>query len=200
MGTSRNPSRRAGNQFRIGRTASHFHASPSNQRLLRIEVLEARQLLAITIDTPLDVVDSGDSLTSLREAIATANGAAGAETIEFAASLSGETISLTDGELEITDALTIDASSLGDNVVIDAQQMSRVLNFSAISGDLSLNGLTITGGNTTGDNFYPGNQTGYEPTYNGAGIRFLSAGVLTLTGSTVTANGTGCLGWWRCFA
>jgi predicted outer membrane repeat protein len=194
MGTSRNPSRRAGNQFRIGRTASHFHASPSNQRLLRIEVLEARQLLAITIDTPLDVVDSGDSLTSLREAIATANGAAGAETIEFAASLSGETISLTDGELEITDALTIDASSLGDNVVIDAQQMSRVLNFSAISGDLSLNGLTITGGNTTGDNFYPGNQTGYEPTYNGAGIRFLSAGVLTLTGSTVTANGTMGLG------
>ena len=79
-------------------------------RRLRLEVLEERRMLAVvTVDTALDTVDLGDGLTSLREAIFATNLVAGADTIEFDASLSGQTILLTMGELAITDSLTIDA-------------------------------------------------------------------------------------------
>ena len=44
---------------------------------------------------------------------------------------------------DVAASLTNDSTSLDDN--------SRVLNFSASSGDLTLNNLTVTGGRTTGD-------------------------------------------------
>ena len=61
-----------------------------------------------------------------------------------------------------------------------------MLNFSSLTGDLTLAGLTITGGRTTGDNPYGGDIH----THSGGGIRFLSEGTLTLTGSTVSGNST----------
>ena len=53
---------------------------------------------------------------------------------------------------------------------------SRVLNFSAVSGDLTLTGLTVTGGRVT-DNFE-----------DGGGIEFSSSDTLTLNQSTVSGN------------
>ena len=94
--------------------------------------------------------DGGDGI-SLREAIMASNNTAGSDTITFDASLSGQTIDLTSGRLDISAALTIDATALAANVTIDAQQNSGVLNFaSAFGGGLTLRGLTITGGRTTG--------------------------------------------------
>ena len=55
---------------------------------------------------------------------------------------------------------------------------TRVLNFSAITGNLTLTNLTITGGRTTGD---------FE---EGGGIRSNSSGTLTLNHSTVSGNST----------
>ena len=55
---------------------------------------------------------------------------------------------------------------------------TRVLNFSAATGDLTLAGLTLTGGRTTGFDL------------EGGGILFDSDGTLTLTGSTVSGNST----------
>jgi hypothetical protein len=57
---------------------------------------------------------------SLREAIEAANLIAGPDLIEFDSSLSGLAIQLTTDELTITDSLTIDASNLATNMVIDA--------------------------------------------------------------------------------
>src|SRR3954471_19727756 len=81
------------------------------RRALRYEPLEDRRLLAVvTVDTLADTVDFNDGHTSLREAIFATNLVAGADTINFAPSLTANgpaTILLTQGELKITDALTI---------------------------------------------------------------------------------------------
>jgi hypothetical protein len=80
-------------------------------RRLRIEPLEDRRLLAlVTVDTLDDTVDLGDGVTSLREAIFATNLVGGADTIDFAPALTAggsATITLTQGELAITDSLTI---------------------------------------------------------------------------------------------
>ncbi|WP_146446537.1 right-handed parallel beta-helix repeat-containing protein, partial [Botrimarina colliarenosi] len=137
----------------------------------------------LVVDTLSDVVDFDLSpgQFSLREAIFLANANAGPNTITFATGMSGQTVLLTGGELEITETLTIDASALTSNVVIDAQQQSRVLNFSTTSGDLSLERLTLTGGNVV--------SIGYGST-GGGGILFNSDGALTLTSSTISGNST----------
>ena len=80
-------------------------------RRLRLEPLEDRRLLAlVTVNTLGDTVDFDDGVTSLREAIFATNLVGGADTIDFAASLTSggpATILLTQGELAITDSLTI---------------------------------------------------------------------------------------------
>jgi autotransporter-associated beta strand protein len=59
----------------------------------------------IVVNTSVDETTSGDGLTSLREAIAQAN--VGGGTITFAASLFGGTISLTGGQLAISNGVVI---------------------------------------------------------------------------------------------
>ena len=113
-------------------------------------------------------------------------------------------IRLNGTELAITESLIIDASGaidvtitgdmLGNDTVVtgtnitdvDASLMSnvislddnsRVINFSAMSGDLTLNSITITGGRTT------------EAIADGGGILTFS-GNLSLTNSTVSGNST----------
>ena len=111
--------------------------------------------------------DDGDALNgqlTLREAIKLANQSFGADTINFDTSLSGQTITLAGDEIEITEAITIDATSLVHNLTIDADDASRIFNFTATTGDFALSGLTLTGGNAAGD---------------GGAIRSLSTGSLT---------------------
>ncbi|MEM8946951.1 MAG: choice-of-anchor Q domain-containing protein [Planctomycetota bacterium] len=173
-----------------------------------IGAFEAQETPSLLVTTTLDVVDEFDQLTSLREAIGFANDLVGPDTITFdpavftggAASL----IRLNGTELEITDTLTIDGSTGADvtitgdafdNDVVDAafitavdasltsdatslDDNSRVLNFTASTGDLTLQGLTITGGRTVDDN------------EEGGGIRFASDGELRLTGGAVSGNST----------
>ena len=65
----------------------------------------------VIVNTLLDVVDFNDGVTSLREAIFATNLASGPDTIEFAPALTADSpakIVLTQGELKITDSLTID--------------------------------------------------------------------------------------------
>ena len=157
----------------------------SDYRRLRIEPLEDRRLLSITVNTNLDVVDANDGLTTLREAISTANATTGAEVIEFDFDHDGPaTIYLTNGELEITDQLTIDGVD-ANSLTIDAQQQSRILNIAAISGDVTIRGLTLTGGQTTGAGVY------YDDlTFAGGAIRSFTLGKLTIDGCTISNNRT----------
>ena len=79
-----------------------------------MEALEDRRLLAVTVGNESDVVngdvssiaalvaDDGSDGISLREAIAAANNTAGADEIDFDSQVRG-TISLTNGQLDITD-------------------------------------------------------------------------------------------------
>jgi hypothetical protein len=54
---------------------------------MRGEQLEPRWLLSnISVTTELDIVNAGDGLTSLREAVILANDQAGFDTITFASS------------------------------------------------------------------------------------------------------------------
>ena len=88
-------------------------------RRLRVEALEDRRLLAITVDTLVDELDGSimDGDVSLRDALALAPSG---ETIDFDASLDGGTILLSLGELSITNSLTVDATALADGLTIDA--------------------------------------------------------------------------------
>jgi len=174
------------------RSTLGFHS-----RDLRFETLEDRRVLAVlTVNTIADTV-ADDNLLSLREAISAVNAQSSAgldagavdqisgtfgdnDTIQFDESLSGQTILLGGTQLVITRALTIDATALAENVIIDANQQSRIMYFTASTGDLSLSGLTLTGGRTTGDGLING----------GGGIRFISNGTLALTDSTLSGNST----------
>jgi hypothetical protein len=142
-----------------------------------VETLESRQLLTnFTVTTALDD-STTDSGLSLREAINAANASSGADTISFASNLTGQRILLTQGQLVISDPLTI--TGLGaTNTVVDAQLDSRVFRLTQSAGDVTFDGLTVTGGRTNAD------------ASRGAGVYSYSSGTLTLSNSTVTANAT----------
>lgn len=86
---------------------------------------------------------------SLRDAIAQANGSAGADSITFQAGLTGS-IALTSGELLLTDAVTITGPGPAQ-LTVNGSGASRV--FNVINGmaqfTASISGLTITGGSSS---------------------------------------------------
>jgi hypothetical protein len=170
----------------------HFTSLPSQRlnapyrRRLRFEPLEDRRLLAtLTVNTLSDVKLAGDGLVTLREAILAANTntttdlgqtGSGADTIAFAPGLSG-TITLLAGELQITQALTINGPGQ-DNLSIDAQQLSRIFNFTSTSDAFTLRNLTLINGKTTG------------ASQAGGAIRSASTQKLTLDHLNVASSGT----------
>lgn len=85
---------------------------------------------------------------SLRQAIADANGAAGADVVAFQAGLTG-TITLATGQLPISDA--VDVQGPGAAVLtVDGNNASRVFYIYSPAAppiDVTISGLTLTGGN-----------------------------------------------------
>ncbi|MBR4834170.1 MAG: hypothetical protein IKU86_07555, partial [Thermoguttaceae bacterium] len=132
-------------------------------------ILNAISILVETpswlVTTNLDVVDANDGVMSLREAIAAAQAG---DVVTFAPALKGQTITLSGTELEITKAITIDASSLYDEIsqtpgiTIDANQKSRVFRVRAGSEETPTTfvGLTITGGYANYSNYSEGYGSG----------------------------------------
>ena len=160
------------------------------RRRLWLESLEPRQLLAtFTVTTELDVVDVGDGLTSLREAISATNMMPGPDEIVFDFGHDGPAvILLEEGELEITEAVTITGDG-PDLLTIDAQEQSRIFNITTGTGDFTIAGMTLTGGMTTGDNDFDDN------TFSGGAVRSLTTGNLAIencdvTNSLVTGSGS----------
>ena len=167
----------------------------------------AFELHAVLVDNAIDeddaVTSAGD--VSLREAIGLVQANPTLDTITFdgdAFSSPNSVIRLTLGELEITNSLSIDGTSVGGVVItgdangddetvgssnitdvsasstMQLMDNSRVVNFTGSSGNLTLTDSIITGGRTTGR---------YE---EGGGIRFDSNDTLTLNNSTVSGNST----------
>jgi predicted outer membrane repeat protein len=97
--------------------------------------------------TVTNVGDAGAG--SLRQAIADANGAAGADIVDFQAGLVG-TITLTTGQLAITDSVDIQGPG-PFSITVSGNDSSRVfyLNSSSATIDVTISGLTITGGNAS---------------------------------------------------
>ncbi len=161
---------------------------------------EPMELPSLVVTTDQDVVDAFDGLTSLREAIEYANGLAGADTISFDASLTGGTILLTEGELRITDSLTIDG--LGQNsLTIDAgngtdsvfatgdgHRIFTIDDGTAALINVSISGLTLTGGDAANA---PEAPSGTDGENGEAGGAIFSLEHLTVANSTISGNATG---------
>ena len=148
------------------------------------EVLEDRRLLAtLTVNSPLDNVTAGDGLVTLREAIIAANinsatdlgeTGSGADTIAFDAAVfaTSHTTLLTLGEMQITEAVTIDGPGR-DLLTINAHLQSRIFSIIAPPGKFMISGLALTGGKVS---------------ENGAAIYASGAEELTVSHCTITGN------------
>lgn len=182
----------------MSRRGHNRRQSSQQARRLHVERLEDRRLLALlTVDSPLDnfipAAPTTDGVITLREAILAANtdtpvgdapAGSGADTILFDNSLSGQKITLGGTELQITDALTIDAGPLAENVTIDANQQSRVFNIDDPSSttedfDVTLASLTLTNGL---------HQSFSSPDRGGGAIKSVTRGELAISQSLITGN------------
>ena len=63
-------------------------------------------MATLTVTTASDVVDAGDGVLSLREAVAQSNATATADTINFASFIEGQTLRLIAGELTLSRDVT----------------------------------------------------------------------------------------------
>jgi hypothetical protein len=144
---------------------------------------------SLVVTTELDVVDATDGLLSLREAVALANAGADADTIIFDASLGGKTVTLTAGELTLTQDVTIDGDVNGDDradITISGNDTSRVFNITGGTTDVDLLSLTLTDGNA-GD-------------YRGGAIAAFSISTLEIEDTTIRNSTSGIGGGLSVFA
>ncbi|MGD1699258.1 beta strand repeat-containing protein [Dapis sp. BLCC M229] len=159
-----------------------------------LQLTTLSNIVVTTLEDEDDGILSND--ISLREALgAIASGG----TITFDSSLTDGTISLENGELAIDRAVTIDAEE--NSITIDAQSNSRVFNVNdgdnSTAVDVSLSGLTITGGSSSEDGGGIYNReslaiasstiSGNSATDEGGAITSVGA-TLSLTDSTVSGN------------
>jgi hypothetical protein len=140
---------------------------------------------SLIVTTANDVVDPFDGLTSLREALAFANSNPNASTITFDPSLAGDTLTLTQGELDVASDITIDGDIDGNgtpDIAIDANNASRVFDVAPPNPGTvtTLDGLVIEGGNAYGP---LGTGTG-----TGGGIYAGANDALTISNSVVSDN------------
>ena len=156
------------------------------RRRPRFEQLEQRHLLAtLTVDSLADNMTPNDNLVTLREAIIAANTDAttddgdigsGADTIDFAPALfpSPQTITLTLGELPITESVTITGPGR-DTLTLAAGLDARIFNIAAEAGDVTIQGVTLSGGNPAAG-------------LTGGAVLSKALGMLTIVDSAITGN------------
>ncbi|MES1241472.1 MAG: choice-of-anchor Q domain-containing protein, partial [Acidobacteriota bacterium] len=146
MSESRSPSSRQPRQQRRAQERKLRKAGKAQAALtLGAAALAAAPGAQAATFTVTNLNDSGAG--SLRQAILDANGAAGADVVDFQAGLTG-TITLTTGQLSIYDS--VDVQGPGASVLtVSGNNADRVfyLYANAATIDVTLSGLTITGGN-----------------------------------------------------
>ena len=110
-----------------------------------VEQLEDRVVLSTF--TVQNLADGG--LGSLRAAITAANTIPGADLIRFAPAARDGTITLTSGQLSITDDLILDGPGV-NRLTISGNDASRVFSVSGSATDVEIHDLTIAHGRATG--------------------------------------------------
>ncbi len=138
--------------------------------------------------------DSGTG--SLRQAVLDANANTGADEITF--SVNG-TITLTSGEIAITDSVTITGNGAA-NTIISGNNASRIFSISGTTTIATLDGLTITDGNAnsgSGGGIHVTSGTivinnsvisGNKATFSGGAIFGSSNSTININYSTITGN------------
>lgn len=138
--------------------------------------------------------DSGPG--SLRQVVS--NALSGA-TITFAPGLSGQTITLTSGEVPVNRSVTIDGSALAAGIKINGNHTSRIFNVGGLAS-VTLNSLTITNGYVSGGNVGGGILNNGTLALNNCSLRgnstdasgvagaIYNLGTLTVTGCTLAGN------------
>ncbi|HBV61983.1 MAG TPA: hypothetical protein DEF45_03070, partial [Rhodopirellula sp.] len=149
------------------------HEFKRKRRRSILEHLEDRRVLATYMVTSL--ADSGAG--SLRAALQAANATGAADSIVFDETLTGTiNLGVANGGLQITSPVSIQGPGSG-SMTVDANATSsdkfRVFEISETANDVSITGLTLTGGLVDD---------------GGGGVLFRSADTLTLVDTVVTGN------------
>ena len=167
--------------YNITITASNG-ISPNATQSFNLVVKEAPSLTVTTIN---DTVDSSDGVTSLREALIYAQSSGGPQTITFANTLAGQTVTLSSAwsnnssyestsALYVTGNITIQGLNFGVTLAVDSSVQRRHF-FVDGAGSLTLSNLTLSGGKAL--------TSGYA--YGGS---IWSFGNLTIHNCTFTGN------------
>ncbi len=120
------------------------------------------------------VTDGGDSGPgTLRQAVLDANASPGTDFIDFDASLNGTTITLTSGDLDITDDVQINGPGAA-NLTISGDNDSRIFDIDAAASTVTISGLTLT--------------EGFAYREDGGAIRSYATSRLTIADSVITNN------------
>jgi CSLREA domain-containing protein len=141
--------------------------------------------LVVTIAT--DEIDGNVAASdlSLREAVTLANGSAGTDTITFAAAINGSEIDLTLGQITLSDSVILTGNG-ATRTIVDAQLGSRLFDITESAATVSISGMTLKNGRTTGNG-----HLFSDDRFQGAGIRSQATGSLTIADSTLSGNTTG---------
>lgn len=136
------------------------------------------------VTTASDEFDLTNSDVSLREAIDAANKNPGTDTVTFAPNMAGEVIVLGGSHIEISEAIHIDASDLGDDPVVSGADQSRIFDITATTGDMTFTGFFLAGGQA------PHGVEDGDGEHGGA-IRSATTGSLILDGANITDSSAG---------
>ena len=151
----------------------------------------------LVVNSTTDAVITGWGQLNLRQAVNLANLSPGADTITFDSSVfaAPQTITLTGGQLELSDSVTIQGPATGQ-VTISGNAASRVFQIDG-GTTVNLSELTITAGSASNGggiadfgNLTLSNSmiTNSTASGNGGGLYVSSTGSATLTGCTVSGN------------
>lgn len=163
---------------------------------------ERQPSVTILVTKTADTNDGAcDADCSLREAIAAVG--KGEDTIEFASPMfnSAQTVTLSLGQLDIGKTVSINGRN-ANLTTVSGNNLSRVFLVNP-GGNLSLNGLTVTGGRTNSNgggivnngaaliitnSGIVGNSVVGSANNNGGGIFNTNGGFLSITNSTISGN------------
>jgi len=194
----------------------------NNGGIRDLGAFEAQEQSSLIVTTLDDVVNQFDNLTSLREAVAFANARSGADTVSFdtgtgGAIEGGGLLRLTQGEILIEEALTIDGGGVititgdanDDDVTVDGDITDVAASFGGVLGatddllddnsrifntpsvidqaPITLEGLTLTGGRDTVGDFGGAVRAVADVTVSNSVLRGNSTGVFSSDGGAIYA-------------